>query len=98
MSRDRTIRELGRRAEAIRAFGAHAFFLYGSVARGSQRAGSDVDVFIDYEPNGEFSLIELTRLKQYLEAELGAEIDVTTRDSLHPLLRADIEKSAIRVF
>jgi hypothetical protein len=29
---------------------------------------------------------------------LGVEVDVTTRDSLHPKLRRDIEKSAVRVF
>jgi uncharacterized protein len=33
-----------------------------------------------------------------LETELGAQVDVTTRDSLHPMLRADIERSAVRVF
>jgi len=25
-------------------------------------------------------------------------VDVTTRDSLHPMLRAEIEQSAVRVF
>jgi predicted nucleotidyltransferase len=33
-----------------------------------------------------------------LEEEIGVEVDVTTRDSLHPMLRDDIERSAIRVF
>ena len=28
----------------------------------------------------------------------GVEVDVTTRDSLHPLLREEIEQSALRVF
>jgi hypothetical protein len=29
---------------------------------------------------------------------LSVEVEVTTRDSLHPLPRDDIERSAIRVF
>jgi uncharacterized protein len=33
-----------------------------------------------------------------LENELSVDIDVTTRDGLHPMLRSDIEKSAVRVF
>jgi predicted nucleotidyltransferase len=32
-----------------------------------------------------------------LEDELGIVVDVTTRDSLHPMLRRDIENSAVRV-
>jgi uncharacterized protein len=29
---------------------------------------------------------------------LGVDVDVTTRDGLHPMLRTNIEQSAIRVF
>lgn len=75
-----------------------ALFLYGSLARNERRADTDLDLFIDYAPESEFSLVELTGLKHYLEAELGAYVDLTTRDSLHPLLRSDIERDAVRVF
>lgn len=98
MSRDQTIQDLARRADVIRAFGARALFLYGSVARNERRTDSDLDLFIDYAPESEFSLIELTGLKRYLETELGTKVDLTTRDSLHPLLRSDIERDAVRVF
>lgn len=98
MSCDRTITELRRRADAIRGFGARSLFLYGSVARGAAGRTSDVDLFIDAEPASRFSLVELAGLKLYLEHELRVEVDLTTRDSLHPLLRAEIEQSAIRVF
>jgi predicted nucleotidyltransferase len=57
-----------------------------------------VDVFIDYDPDGRFSLLDLVGIKQLLEEELAMEVDITTRSSLHPMLRADIEQSAIRVF
>ncbi|MEJ2433829.1 MAG: DNA polymerase III subunit beta, partial [Pseudolabrys sp.] len=35
---------------------------------------------------------------QYLEQSLGVEVDVTTRDGLHPMLRPGIEQSAVRIF
>jgi uncharacterized protein len=57
-----------------------------------------VDLFIDYDPNKKFSLVDLVTIKLYLEDALGVEVDVTTRDSLHPMLRKSIEQSAIRVF
>ena len=40
----------------------------------------------------------ITRQIRLLEDELGMRIDVTTRDGLHPMLRQDIEQSAVRVF
>ena len=45
-----------------------------------------------------FSLLDLAGIKLILEDRLGIEVHITTRNSLHPMLRADIEKEAIRVF
>ena len=47
---------------------------------------------------GRFSLIDLVGIKQFLEENLSVAVDVTTRSSLHPMLRDDIEQSAVRVF
>ena len=78
--------------------GAKALYLFGSTASGTARANSDLDVFVDALDPDSFSLVELVGIKLLLEDKLGIEVDVTTRDSLHPMLRADIEQSAIRVF
>jgi predicted nucleotidyltransferase len=40
----------------------------------------------------------LVGIKLLLEEKLGVQVDVTTRDSLHPMLRDDIEESVVRVF
>jgi predicted nucleotidyltransferase len=55
-------------------------------------------LFIDYDQTGRFSLVELVGIKLLLEDRLGVPVDVTTRDSLDPLLRDRIEASAVRVF
>jgi predicted nucleotidyltransferase len=68
------------------------------VASDQARPDSDVDLFIDYDPARRFSLIDLVGIKQFLEEQMATEIDITTRDSLHPLLKDDIERSATRVF
>ena len=88
-------------AAAAKALGAKAMFLYGSTgstARDEAEAESDVDVFIDYDAAVRFSLVELIGIKQLLERRLGVPVDVTTRDSLDPLLRARIEASAERIY
>ena len=98
MKRLEAITELKRHADAIKARGATSLYLFGSAVRDEAREGSDLDLFIDYDPNNKFSLIDLVDIKLLLEDELGVVVDVTTRDSLHPMLREEIEKSAVRVF
>ena len=98
MKRDAAISALKKEAEAVKALGATSLFLFGSTVRGEATETSDLDVFIEYEHDTGFSLIELVGIKHYLEDQLGVTVDITTRDSLHPMLKKRIEDSAERVF
>jgi len=98
MDRVEAIYNLKRRADAIKAMGATSLYLFGSVAQDEAARASDLDLFIDYDPDSRFNAFDLVGIKQFLEHELGVEVDITTRDGLHPMLRADIEQSAVRVF
>ena len=98
MNRAEAIDRLRDHADAIKACGATSLYLFGSSIRNEARSDSDLDLFVDYDPAKKFSLFDLVGIKQLLEDELGMSVDVTTRDSLHPMLRAEIEKSATRVF
>jgi len=98
MNRLEAIDKLKRQAQAIKAMGATSLYLFGSVAQNDTARGSDLDLFIDYEPNSRFNAFDLVGIKQFLESELGVDVDITTRDGLHPMLRTDIEQSAFQVF
>jgi hypothetical protein len=98
MNRHEAITKLKRCAEAVKARGATSLYLFGSAARDDATTESDLDLFIDYDSNKKFSLVDLVSIKLLLEDALGVEVDVTTRDSLHPMLREEIELSAVRVF
>ena len=97
MTRDEVISRLRSAEPALRAQGAAALYLFGSHARDQAVAGSDVDVFIDRDPERSFGFIELTNIQFLLEEVLGTEVDLATRTALHPRLRAEIERTAIRV-
>jgi predicted nucleotidyltransferase len=98
MNRTEAISKLRKSADAVKGMGATALYLFGSTARDETSERSDLDLFIDYDADHRFSLLDLIAIKQLLEEEMAVEVDVTTRDSLHPMLKEDIERSAIRVF
>jgi uncharacterized protein len=98
MGRIEAIAMLQRHAQAIRAMGATSLYVFGSTVRDAAQPASDLDLFIDYDPDTRFNAFDLVGIKQYLEDQLQMPVDVTTRDGLHPMLKADIEQSAVRVF
>jgi len=98
MNKIEAIDKLKRQADAVKAMGATSLYLFGSVVQDEAKSSSDLDLFIDYDPDGRFNALDLVGIKQFLEDKLGIEVDITTRDGLHPMLRADIEQSALRVF
>jgi hypothetical protein len=91
------IRALERHADAIRARGVRRLYLFGSTARDEGGPRSDVDVFIDLKRGARFSLFDLMDLRTYLRRRLGVRVDVFPRDGLHRVIRAEIEREAVRV-
>jgi predicted nucleotidyltransferase len=98
MQRDKAIASLNRYKNEIKSFGATSLFLFGSTARNEATSESDLDIFIDYDLTQGISLIELAGIKVMLEENLAVGVDITTRNSLHPMLKSEIEKSAVCVF
>ncbi|KMO35008.1 DNA polymerase III subunit beta [Methylobacterium tarhaniae] len=98
MTRGEAIIQLTAQADSVRAMGATSLDLFGSTARDDARPDSDLDLFIDDDPESRFNGLDLVGIKLFLEDRLGTEVDATTRDSLHPRLRERIERSAVKVF
>jgi len=81
----------------LKQLGVLTLYMFGSTAREEAREGSDVDLFFDYE-KGKLGLFELMDVKEYTSGILGCKADIMTRDSIHRVLREEIESSAIRVY
>ena len=97
MDRERAISLMREHAQDIKGLGVTGLFLFGSAARDNMGEGSDIDLYLDYDRESRFTLLTLAHLKNYLSDMLGKNIDITTRQGLHPVLRDHIEASAIRV-
>jgi predicted nucleotidyltransferase len=98
MRRAEVIAQLKAAEPEMRAHGVGGLYLFGSVARDSAGAASDIDVFVDPDPARRFGFDEFMSVYELLRARLGTELDYTTRDGLHRRLRPEIEKTAVRVF
>ena len=60
--------------------------VFGSHARGEARAGSDVDVLVEFEP-GHLTFDNFAELKFHLEYLFRREVDLVTEDALRPEMR-----------
>ena len=70
------------------ARGTRKLRVFGSVARGEDHEGSDIDLLIDM-PLGT-SLLQIVRLQHEIEDALGIRVDLCTERELHPTLRPRI--------
>lgn len=97
MTRDEVLATLKREEAAIRAIGATSLYLFGSAARDELEADSDIDVFFEYDQDSAPDLFQICGLSRHLAGVLEREVDLCTRNGLHPRLRASIERESIRV-
>ena len=97
MDRTEAIDRLLRHEAELKGLGVERLLLSGSTAREDAGPDSDVDLFFDYE-RGEFGLYELMDVRDAESRILGCRADVMTRDSIHKVLRLEIEATAIPVF
>ena len=71
-----------------RRHGASNLRIYGSIVKGQEHNGSDLDLLVDL--SADQTLLGLIRLRQELEDLLGCPVDVTEAETLHPLIRTEI--------
>jgi len=75
-------------------YGARRIRVFGSVARGEERADSDVDFLVDF-PNGYDLFLQRLPLINDLQILLGRPVEVIPEHELSPYLRNQILKEAL---
>jgi uncharacterized protein len=96
MTKQEVIERLIAHKGELQVQGVKSLALFGSVARGEAAAASDVDVVV--ELNRPMGLFGLSDLKRMIELMLGVEnVDLITREGIHPALKDIILREAINV-
>jgi predicted nucleotidyltransferase len=95
MKREHVLLILRNNPDVMHRFSVKSLYLFGSVARGESKEGSDVDILVEYEPDARVGLFQFVRLRRELSNILGCDVDLATPDSLHKELRDDILKEAV---
>lgn len=76
--------------------GVRTLPLFGSVAQGNASVKSDIDVLVEFDSKK--GLFGFMGLKNYLEELLHCDVDLVTKEALHPALKKRILHEAKRVF
>ena len=70
--------------------GIRSLALFGSVLHGNARAGSDVDLLVEYDPQQKVGLFAMTQMEAELSALFGQPVDLRTAHDLSPYFRDSV--------
>jgi predicted nucleotidyltransferase len=77
-------------------FGVAKIGIFGSVARGDEKPGSDIDVLVVFR-NGEKTFDNFMGTKFYLEDLFRRKVDLVTEAALKPIIRDPILSEVVYV-
>ena len=91
-TREDVLKLLQENQPIIRRLGGRRVGLFGSIARGEGRAGSDLDFLVELEHNSFDAYMDL---KFFLEDLFQCPVDLVLTDAIKPRLREGILKEAV---
>jgi len=98
MTREEIVAAIRKNAEAIRAEGVTKLAIFGSRARGDNRADSDIDVLIEVEPDVSFSILDLIGVEHIIQDATGLPAQATMRRSMPSRFAQRIADDILEVF
>ena len=82
----------------LKSAGIIRLSLFGSVARGDASPQSDVDLMAEFDPDKQFSLLDMVRLENRLADIMGARVDLTPARAMKDGIRERAAREAVLAF
>jgi uncharacterized protein len=98
MNRSEALETLRRSELALRGRGVKHAALFGSVARGENRSGSDIDIMIEIDPEARVTVFDYVSIKEYIAQLFDGPVDVVNREGLKPYVRPAATADMIYAF
>jgi predicted nucleotidyltransferase len=98
MNSQEALETLRRSEQALRARGVRRAALFGSVARGENRPGSDIDIMVEIDPDAHITVFDYVGIKEYIAGLFDGPVDVVSRDNLKAYVRPTATVDAIYAF
>ena len=92
-TREYVLEELFKVRATLRSFGVRRIAVFGSVARNTARADSDIDFVVDI-PSGQITLESFFGLQDFLNDHFQRKVDVITESSIKPFARDLVMRDA----
>jgi len=98
MDRDRIIGILREHRSTLEQRGVRHAALFGSVARGEDGPGSDIDIMIDIGDRPDLDVYAYVGLQDYIATLLEGPVDVVSRQGLRENVRPNVLADAVYAF
>ena len=93
MRRNIALRKLRALKPALARHNVRSIAVFGSVARDEAGDKSDIDLLVEFSKAP--GLLDFVALQRELTKKLGRNVDLVTRDALHPRLKDSILAEAV---
>jgi predicted nucleotidyltransferase len=98
MTLEQALQTLREAEAALRAKGVAHAGIFGSTARGEQRADSDIDIIVDFDPSVPITIYDYVGIKDDIAELFEQPVDVIDRRGLKPDLRQPVTRDLVYAF
>lgn len=98
MTRDEVLTVLRQHRTELEAQGVTHAALFGSLARGEEKADSDIDIMVELDPEAKVGLFGYSGIILYIQDLFEYAVDVCDRRALKAHVRPSAERDALYAF
>lgn len=84
--------------EICRRYRVKELAVFGSAARGELRAGSDIDLLVEFLPDAQVSLLQHFAAERELSELLGRKVDLVSKRALRNALKEQVLSQARLIY